>query len=44
MSINTMIVVLTAVVCLLGLAISIWSYINTRKRYYEDYASRKRHK
>lgn len=36
------IIVLTLVIGLVGISIAIWSFIDTRKRYFDEYLSRKR--
>ncbi len=32
-----------SILAITGAGVAIWSIINTRKRYYEEYMSRKRH-
>ncbi|WBX78368.1 hypothetical protein PG911_08920 [Tenacibaculum ovolyticum] len=39
---NTLIIVLTAFVSVIGIVISIKTIIETRKKYYKDYLKRKR--
>ena len=39
---NTAIIIISSVAAIVGICVSIWSIIDTRKRYYEDYMRRKR--
>ena len=38
---TTLVYAITGVAVLLGVGVAIWSVIDTRKRHYEDYVSRK---
>ena len=38
---TTLVYTVTAVVALLGIGVAIWSIIYTRKKFYEEYKSRK---
>lgn len=38
---TTLIIVLTAIVALVGISTAIWSIINTRKKFYNDFLKRK---
>lgn len=39
---TTIVVVLTIMLALTGVGISLWSLLNTRKKYYKEYTGRKR--
>jgi len=39
---NTLIIIITAIVSILGSALAINTIINTRKKYYKDYLNRKK--
>jgi hypothetical protein len=39
---TAIVIVLTVVICLVGILTSAWSFIDTRKRYFDEYSSRKR--
>ena len=36
------IVIIGSILAIVGIGVSIWSFIDTRKRYYEEYMRRKR--
>ena len=39
---TVVIITIGSILAIAGVGVSIWSIINTRKRYYEDYRRRKR--
>lgn len=39
---TTLIVIITVVFCISGIGFAIWSFLDTRNRYYDNYVSRKR--
>lgn len=39
---NTAIIIISSVAAIIGIGVSIWFIIDTRKRYYDDYKGRKR--
>jgi hypothetical protein len=39
---TTIIVSLTAILSLAGVVVAVWSLINTRKKYFQEYMERKR--
>ncbi len=40
---NTLIYIITGIAIVLGIGVSIWSFIDTRKRYYDEYRKRKQY-
>lgn len=38
---NTFIYFITGLAAIFGIVVAIWSFIDTRKRYYEEYKSRR---
>lgn len=38
---NTVLYAITGVAIVVGLGVSIWSFIDTRRRFYEDYVKRR---
>jgi uncharacterized membrane protein YuzA (DUF378 family) len=38
---TTIIYILTGVAAALGIGVVVWSYLDTRKKYYEEYKNRK---
>lgn len=41
-NVNLAIIIVTMLVCGVGIVFGIWSFIDTRKKHYQDYVSRKR--
>lgn len=39
---TAVIIIIGSIAAIVGIGVSIWSIIDTRKRYYEDYKRRKR--
>ena len=39
---NTAIIVVTVVISFAGIITAVWSFVNTRKKYYDDYKLRKK--
>ena len=39
---KTIIVSLTVILALAGVSVAVWSLVNTRKKYFEEYRKRKR--
>ncbi len=37
------IIAMTVFLCIVGISVVIWSIVDTRHKYYNDYLSRKRH-
>ena len=40
---NEVLIITGSILAIIGVGVAIWSIINTRKRYYEEYLRRKRH-
>ena len=39
---NTLIIILTILLALAGISVAIWSFIDTRNRFYKEFTTRKR--
>ncbi len=39
---TTLIILLSAIVGIVGIGVAVWSFLDTRKKYYEEYLDRKR--